>query len=182
MEPALDEAPLSQHVLNLVASGLCDSRDGLREFLLSSFTGEKKWKGQAGEFDRRLDNAVGICIHGDLMDESAGGVLKATDLGRAAAVKGVTVDTAIKLASFAKRHKDAETPVHLLDVLAVLNRTEDGMDVYFNLSTKEHESGMYLNLLRDGKHHRGGRNGAGVGHNCAVRLATGCVMLSFRQF
>jgi len=154
IRPTLDRDPLGQHILNLVASGICTTPGEVRRVLLSSFTGEMCWRGGGRErdFGRGLGSALALCLDGGLIERQERGRIAATDLGRAAAMKGITVDTAVRMARFARRHREAASGVHLLEVLLCLNRTEDGERIYFNLSTDEHRSNRYLLALKDRVH------------------------------
>jgi len=149
VEPALANDALSHHVLNLVASKLCQTAKEIRKLLLSSYTGEMLWLGGEREqqFDRRLDAGLKRCVEGKLIEEKAGRLL-ATELGRMAAVKGVSVETAIQVATFASQNKAHANDLDLFEMLLCLAKTEDGESVHFNLSTNEYQSGKYLDLLK----------------------------------
>jgi len=148
LEPALDDDPLAHHVLNLVASGLAATEAEMREVLLASYTGQTCWRGgeREREFDGKLAQGLKHCLDGGLV-ERADGKFRATKLGQLAAVKGVTVDTAIALAEFARENQAHAADVHLLEILLCLAGTEDGERIYFNLATAEHNSGKYFELL-----------------------------------
>ncbi|MCK6470846.1 MAG: DEAD/DEAH box helicase [Planctomycetes bacterium] len=149
VEPALAHDALSHHVLNLVASKLCRTAGEIRELLLSSYTGEMLWRGGEREasFDRRLDAGLRRCLEGKLIEEKADR-FQATELGRLAAVKGVSVETAIQVAAFAIQNKANAKDLDLFEMLICLAKTEDGESVHFNLSTSEFQSGKYLDLLK----------------------------------
>ena len=63
------DAPLENHVLDLMASGLASSRAELEEMLLSSFTGWAHWaqKMSRDEFSEALAKAVAIGLGGGLL-------------------------------------------------------------------------------------------------------------------
>lgn len=149
VEPALGHDALSRHALNLVASGLCASAHEIRSLLLASYTGDMLWRGGEREkdFDERLETGLKRCVEGKLM-EQAGGKLTASELGRLAAVKGLSVETAIQLAGYAVQFRPHAADMHLLEVILCLTKTEDGEEVHFNLSTNEFQSGKYLELLK----------------------------------
>jgi len=149
IKPALGNDPLSYHVLNLVASQMCQTEEEIKETLLGSFTGELYWRGGSNEvqFGEKLSKGMKHCIEGGLIG-SEDGRLIASELGRLAAVKGLSVDTAIQLAQFAKEVRECADDVHPLEVLSCLSGTEDGADVYFYLATQEHRTGEYLKMLK----------------------------------
>ena len=74
--------------------------------------------------------------------------LKATELGKVAATKGISVDTAIAMAAFARENAEAAEGVDVFEILWCLTGTEDGRVVHFNLSTREWRSGEYRPMLR----------------------------------
>jgi len=144
VEPALGNDPLPQHVVNLVASGLCRSREELTEVLLSSYTGELLWRGREREdaFNERLEDAVDHCLTGGLIEKKKDGLV-ATELGRLTAAKGISVETAIRMAGFARANRDCASDLDVFEVLMCLSGTEDGERVYFNLSSREWRKGEY---------------------------------------
>jgi len=149
VQPALNNDPLAHHVLNLVAPGLCKSETAIRDVLLSSYTGETCWRGgdRETEFNGRLCEAVEYCLDGELIERKDDG-LAPTRLGLLAAVKGVSVATAVELARFAREYKDDALELHLIEILLCLTRTEDGQTVYFNLSTQEFNSREYATRIK----------------------------------
>ena len=135
--PTLKEAPLENHVVNLLASGLAERRDDLAELLLSSFTGHVHWNQQMSRdaFLEALDRALSICVVGGLVRRDKDGDLAVTDLGRACASKGLGVDTGIALAEWARDARSVALTD--LEVLAVVSLSPAGHDVYVNMTNNE---------------------------------------------
>lgn len=135
--PTLKEAPLENHVVNLLASGLAGRRDDLAELLLSSFTGHVHWnqKMSRDAFLEALDRALELCVGGGLVRRDKEGELSVTDLGRACASKGLGVDTGIALAEWAREARSAALTD--LEVLAVVSLSPAGRDVYVNMTNNE---------------------------------------------
>jgi hypothetical protein len=149
VEPALAHDTLAHHALNLVASRLCRTPEQIEALLLASYTGQMLWRGGEREvaFKQQLGAGIQRCLKGRLMVQAKEG-LTATQLGRLAAVKGLSVDTAIQLACFARHHRDQAADISLLEAILCLAKTEDGEAVHFNLSTNEYRNGKYLDLLK----------------------------------
>ena len=84
IRPTLADAPLENHVLDLMASGLASSRAELEEMLLSSFTGWAHWaqKISRAEFSEALSKAVACGIGGGLLRALEGDQLEVTAVGR----------------------------------------------------------------------------------------------------
>jgi len=164
--PTLKEAPLENHVVNLLASGLAERRDELAELLLSSFTGHVHWNQQMGRavFLEALDAALEICVGGDLVRRSKDGQLAITDLGRACASKGLGVDTGIALAEWAREARSAA--VTDLEVLAVVSLAPAGHDVYVNMTNNERFQCVY-----QGEILRRAYEGGAMGRPVFARLA-----------
>jgi helicase len=135
--PTLKEAPLENHVVNLLASGLAERRDDLAELLLSSFTGHVHWNQQMSRaaFLEALDVALDLCVRGGLVRRGKEGDLAVTDLGRACASKGLGVDTGIALAEWAREARSAALTE--LEVLAIASLAPAGHDVYVNMTNGE---------------------------------------------
>ena len=151
LEPALAAVPLSQHALNLVASGLCRSEDEVRSILLASYTGSRCWRSDQkaeAEFAERLRKAVQQCVKSGLITAD-GDSLVITKLGEVAAAKGISVKTAVAMAAFARERAEVAASIDPLEVLWCLAGTEDGEAIHVNLSTEEYRSGEYPAMLQD---------------------------------
>lgn len=135
--PTLKDAPLENHVVNLLASGMAQSRDGLQELLLSSFTGVMHWtqKMSREDFVTALGRAVALCVEGGLVREAADSSLSVTDLGRACATKGIGVDTGIAFAAWAREAKAAA--LSEIEILTAVSLAPAGGEVYVNMSNDE---------------------------------------------
>ena len=90
----------------------------IRDILLTSYTGVLYWRGGAREeaFKAKLDEGVEHCVTGELIETGRRG-LEATPLGRLAATKGITVDTAIDIAAFVRENADRADSVDPFEVL-----------------------------------------------------------------
>ena len=147
IRPTLADAPLENHVLDLMASGLATSREELHEMLLSSFTGTTHWaqKMSHDEFVEALRRAVDTGLAGGLLRGLGDGRLEVTDVGRVCAAKGVGVATGAVLAGWAVAAKTAA--VEDLEVLAIVGRTPAGTDVYVGLTKEERYRADYRGTL-----------------------------------
>lgn len=141
---------LSQHVLNLVASELCRTKEEIRDVLLTSYTGVLYWKGGPREeaFTAKLEQGLAHCIDGELILRGKRG-LEATPVGKLAAAKGVSVDTAIDMAAFAKENADWAVAVDPFEILWRLTGTECGREVYFQLGKLELGEDGYARMLAE---------------------------------
>jgi helicase len=150
VQPALETVSLAQHVLNLVASKICRDEGEIREVLLSSYTGTLCWLvGQAQEaFEEDLRKSIAQCMEGRLIERRQS-ELVATRIGRMAAAKGVSVNTAIAMVRFLQANKEVAADLNTLEVLWCLTGTENGEGIHFNLSTREHRSDEYRNMLAE---------------------------------
>jgi len=137
IRPTLADAPLENHVLDLMASGLASSRGELEEMLLSSFTGWAHWtqKISSGEFSEALQKAVACGLDGGLLRALEDGRLEVTAVGRVCAAKGIGVATGAALAKWA-REAIAATPEEL-EVLYTVSASPAGSDVYIALAGDE---------------------------------------------
>lgn len=71
--------------------------------------------------------------------------LEATDLGVVAASKGLFVETAIRMARWAREYRDREP--HDLEVLLFLSSTRDGQEFYVRFDLSEVRDNVYGHLL-----------------------------------
>ncbi len=124
--PTLKDAPLEDHVLDLIASGLAQSRSQAGDLLLASFTGRVHWREKMPPEDFRaaVDRAVELCRAGGLAQARANGSLQITKLGLAVAGRGIGVATAVALAEWAVEARRAT--VGELEVLTLLGLTPTG--------------------------------------------------------
>jgi len=137
IRPTLADAPLENHVLDLMASGLASSRAELEQMLLSSFTGWTHWaqKISRAEFSEALTKAVSCGLDGGLLRALEGDRLEVTAVGRVCATKGVGVATGAALARWAKEAFSAT--LHDLEVLLTVCLAPAGADVYIGLAGDE---------------------------------------------
>ena len=134
--PTLRETPLENHVVNLVAGGMAQSRETLERLLLSSFTGSVHWMQQMSreEFSESLDAAIRVCTDAELVKKD-GSNLSITNLGKACAAKGIDVPTAV---AFARWAHDARTAaISEVEVLTVVSMAPGGDGVYVNMRAAE---------------------------------------------
>jgi len=147
VEPTLARAPLENHVIDLLASGMARSADELRQLLLSSFTGVVHWaqKMSSDELEDTLTRALRICVDGGLARMNGAGVLVPTDLGQACARKGIGVETTIDLARWARESRSAA--ISPLEILTVASLTAAGSEVYINMAKEDRSRGDYRGEL-----------------------------------
>jgi ATP-dependent DNA helicase len=143
IRPTLADAPLENHVLDLMASGFASSRAELEEMLLASFTGSVHWaqKMSRAEFSQALEKAVAAGLSGGLLRAIAEERMEVTAVGRVCAAKGIGVATGAVLAKWAKESIDAT--VDDLEVLLVVGQTPAGLDVYVALPRDERWAADY---------------------------------------
>jgi len=148
VEPALAGVPLGQHVLNLVASRICRNEQEIADILLASYTGKLHWRGNGKEegFHEKLRKSLDQCLDGGLIERQTKGLV-ATRIGKLAASKGISVDTAVAMAKFVDERKDVALDLDPLEILWALSGTEDGEDIYFGMASKESWSGEYFEIL-----------------------------------
>jgi helicase len=150
VQPALGSVPLAQHVLNLVASKICRGEREIGEVLLSSYTGTQCWRGGRNEesFRERLRASISQCVDGGLIERNES-ELAATRVGKLAAAKGVSVETAIAMRRFLEEKRDVAEDLELLEALWCLTGTESGREIHFNMTMKEYRSGEYVERLEE---------------------------------
>lgn len=149
--PALAGQPLEEQVLNLVASRVARSRQELADFLLGSYSGWLYWSKEVGReaFSLEVGKAVDRCLAGELFRKKhpESEELEATDLGVVAASKGLFVETAIRMARWAREYRDREP--HDLEVLLFSSSTRDGEQFYVRFDLSEVRDNVYGHLLRE---------------------------------
>jgi ATP-dependent DNA helicase len=136
IRPTLGDAPLEDHVLDVLASGLAATRAEVEELLLSSFTGQVHWVQRISreEFATALSKAVEVCVGAGLVAKD-GDELAINVVGRACAAKGIGAKTGIVLARWAR---DAVAiTLSDLEVLTVASFTDAGDGVYVSLAKDE---------------------------------------------
>jgi len=146
IRPTLGDAPLEDHVLDVLASGLATRRTEVEELLLSSFTGQVHWaqKISREEFAAELTRAVDLCAEADLVRRK-GDRLLITPVGRACAAKGIGAKTGIVLAQWAR--EATTTALSELELLTVASFTETADDVYVGLTKEERYRANYRSVL-----------------------------------
>jgi helicase len=143
--PMLTRAPLEEHIVSLVASGMARSIAQLEELLLASLTGFAVWSKDRAALRADLERALAVCADGGLVRIGTGWVVAPTELGHACASKGLSVPTAVDLATWAREARSAV--VSPIEVLAVASLTPDGADILVNLGTAERYQNDYRGEL-----------------------------------
>jgi helicase len=143
--PMLAKAPLEEHVVSLVASGMARSVAQLEDLLLASLTGFAVWSKDRAALRADLERALAVCADGGLVRIGSGWSLAPTELGHACASKGLSVPTTIELATWAREARSAAvTP---LEALAVASLTPDGANILVGLGTDERYRNDYRGEL-----------------------------------
>ncbi|HVZ70942.1 MAG TPA: DEAD/DEAH box helicase [Polyangia bacterium] len=146
IRPTLGDAPLEDHVLDVLASGLATTRTEVEELLLSSYTGQVYWAQRISrdEFTASLAKATDLLVAAGLV-ERKGESLAINVVGRACAAKGIGAKTGIALASWA-RDAAALMPSEL-EILTVASFTDAGNGVYVTVSKEERYKADYRGQL-----------------------------------
>jgi len=140
--PTLANAPLESHVVNLIASGLCATREELYHFLLGSFTGHEIWrqKQTIDQFRKDVDRAVDICTSCATVLEQENHLI-ITELGRVCASQCLHPKTAYAFSRWAQTAKDRFTTE--FEMLVIAARSRDAEDIYVTMSTDENRRAGY---------------------------------------
>jgi helicase len=147
IRPTLADAPLENHVLDLMACGLASSRAELEDMLLSSFTGWAHWaqKISRDDFSQALTKAVASGLGGGLLRAVENDRLEVTAVGRACAAKGIGVATGAALANWVKEANAAT--VDDLEALLTVSASPAGGDIYVNLPRDQRWAADYRGQL-----------------------------------
>jgi len=149
IQPSLCTSSLDDHIVNIVASRLAETEENVRKLLLLSFSGVTLWAEPDArvEFDEQFDGDMEKCLEGGLI-KKVRGRLEATPLGMVCATTGISVDTCLVLAEWARDNVDDPLALSNEELLCTTVFSEDG-DNYFQLTTPEFRSEDYaLELLR----------------------------------
>ena len=154
--PRLSKEPLENHVLHLVASRLCQSVEGLIDFLESTLTGRWVWAEEytLDEIEFRIRAAINRGIEAGVMERQEGGhhaldeePLVATPFGMAIATKGLTISSALAIQSWISASVNRNwSPI---DLLLALCTTQDGQMLQVMLTHQEYEQANYPEQLRE---------------------------------
>ncbi len=173
IEPQLGRVPLEDHVLRLVASGHCRTLRALAAFLEQTLTGQWVWAETVTpeETRSRIRAAVHRCVSYDLIvevPEEEGRPMEATPFGRAVAQKGIGVETARLLRTWAEASRYREWCV--ADVVYAAASTPEGRATQVLLTTREYDEAGYVAELRERTRHAGMDRDLPLGRLCAARL------------
>jgi helicase len=135
--PTLGDAPLEDHILDLVASGAARSGAQIAELLSESFTGFVHWKKQLSSeaFAAQVRARGELCVEAGLIRARRGGALEITLLGKTAAARRIGVATARAFAGWAAQARGE--PVCDLEAAMVLSLSRAGADIYVSLGFQE---------------------------------------------
>lgn len=106
LSPRITPERFNQLALQLVASGLCSSRDDLKTLVCTTFSGLREQDRNAKAFatwPQRLMDAVNELVGQVLLLETTSGKLVATAVGRAVAQSGLLPETGMFMLEYANR-------------------------------------------------------------------------------
>ncbi len=140
--PTLANAPLESHVVNLIASGLCATREELYHFLLGSFTGHEVWRQNQtqSQFHKNVDRAVDICISCAVVLEQEARLI-ITELGRTCASQCLHPKTAYAFFRWAQTAKDRFSTE--FEMLVIAARSRNAEDIYVQMDGDENRRAGY---------------------------------------
>ncbi len=145
LRSAFLQQPLARLLLTVFASGLCDTADGARRFLLHTFAALTEWQsdGQEAQLDVDVKVAVTELQSSGLIAINAKNRIVVTDVGRVCASSGLALDTFQKLFELVK---DGNTSAN--DLAYVGSQCEDTGPVAVSLrfSTEEYR-GRTIHLM-----------------------------------
>ncbi|MBN1626575.1 MAG: hypothetical protein JW944_08615, partial [Deltaproteobacteria bacterium] len=148
LQPQLAKVCLATHALNLVASGIAANEEQISDFLLNTLSGHICWQSpeDKDKVTCEIVLAVEQCIKYGLMSQDGQGNLIPNKLGTVCAAKGISVETALEIISWANKTKNRRTDE--LELLYLACRTKDAQGYYVNMSTQEYQDGKYPERLR----------------------------------
>jgi helicase len=148
IRPRLDNDPLENHILYLVASACCRDESDLIDFLESTPTGQWLWPERypVEEIECRIRAAVHRAVDAGVLQYDDASRLEVTPFGRAVAAKGVRIETAQMLERWVRAGEDREWPP--LDALLAAALTPDGRTYAMSLTAAEYEHAAYPERLR----------------------------------
>lgn len=148
IEPQLDQEPLENHILQLVASRCCVTHKELLDLFESSLTGQWVWRESLtlDEVEFRIRTAANRAIDAGVLTSSPEGKFEATPLGKAVASKGVTIETAQALEKWLTESETRPWPD--IDLVLAAALTQDGRMVNVALTSSEYEHADYLGKLK----------------------------------
>lgn len=146
--PALDRNSMDKHILNLVAAEICHSEEQIKTFLKSTYTAATVWNKEMtdAEYDRAVADTVNACLKEKLIVKDKGNTLTATETGKVAAGKGVSIETA----TFFLKFLNNTDPRHVteLEVLLLMGLCHDSRMNYLSLKRQDGRWGGYRDELK----------------------------------
>lgn len=112
LEPRVTPSRFEQLALQLVASGLCKTREELNTLVCTTYSGLREQDRNAQAFatwPHKLSAAVDVLASQTLIVETGAGNLVATSIGRAIAHSGLLPDTGMYLLKYSVAHLDGLT-------------------------------------------------------------------------
>jgi helicase len=149
LESALLKQPLDVRLLRILASGLCESIDGLFRFLLRTFAAQSQWTDEISQIELRsqIDASVEILVSANLVSRTKE-KLKCSQLGAICAASGLRVETFTSVESLV-----AANNASVLDIACVAALGEDtgsgGVSLRFATFEYNGRTSVYLRELAE---------------------------------
>jgi hypothetical protein len=150
IDSAFRKESLDLSLLRCIASGLCNTADGTRRFLLKTFAARRIWNDDESRsvLDKEILRVIAMLRRNGLTADETDGKFSATNLGRICASSGLAIPTFILLLQAVKQRKTSSIDLALL----ASSCTDTGPDsIPISLSTSEYQgrSRFFVRTLSD---------------------------------
>lgn len=142
----LKNKSLDIYILDLIASKIYNTKEGITEFFLNTYTGTRYWSDNQGEFHKLIDDAISSCIDKKLIIKNEENKFTSSGIGKVAAINGINTLTLLRLYNFLiSKVGEYISP---LEILLAASFTPDADEFPINLTYRERNISEYLNYLK----------------------------------
>ncbi len=150
INPPLKNKPLDKYVVDLVATGACNTRQKIKDFFLATYTGYRQWRDE--ESQQKLVPAIEFAIKRMLelkfLRENEMEELLISGVGEVIAIAGIQPLTALRLKKWVEQVIQQNTLPDVIEILLTVSFTPDAFEFPISLSYVERNSTRYVEELK----------------------------------
>ncbi|MCX7765374.1 MAG: DEAD/DEAH box helicase, partial [Candidatus Sumerlaeia bacterium] len=150
IDPPLINKPLDKYVVDLVATGVYNTRQKIQDFFLTTYTGYRQWRG--GESQQKImpaiESAINRMLELKFLRENEADELLISGAAEVVAINGINPLTALRFKKWIEQVIQQNALPDVIEVLLTVSFTPDAFEFPVGLSYAERTSTRYVEELR----------------------------------
>lgn len=148
--PPLMNKPLDKYVVDLVATGACNTRQKIKDFFLATYTGYRQWRDEESQQKviPAIESAIKRMLELKFLRENEMEELLISGVGEVIAINGIQPLTALRFKKWIEEVIEQNALPDVLEILLIASFTPDALEFPVSLSYAERNSTRYVEELK----------------------------------